>query len=366
MNSKERVMAAIAHQIPDRVPTIVNVAPPVAQRLNERLNNAYEKAPFPSLNTLIAGRASYNELMLALGSDCIGVAPSVLPGKTRTTEDGTYYDEWNIGYRTINGYQEVVYRPLAEAESEEDIDAYHIPDPREPQRWEEARRLVAKYGQEYAVMGCLGQTIFEMSWNLIGFEKFLMDFCMEEPYILRLFDRLTEYAIAYADRLLDLGCDIIFLGDDVGTQLGLLISDKSWRKHLKPRMERICRHIKSRSSAKIAYHSCGSIGPIIGDLIEIGIDVLNPIQPLAAGMDLADLKEKFGEKLCFYGAVDVQQCIPFGTVEEVEQQVQAVLKAGMAGGGFIIAPAHIVPSETSAENVLAYFRAVQKYGVYAE
>jgi len=213
-------------------------------------------------------------------------------------------------------------------------------------------------------MGCLGQTIFETCWNLIGFEKFLMDFCTEEPYLLRLFDRLEAYAIAYADALIQLDCDIIFLGDDVGMQNGMLISAESWREHLKPRMARICEHIRRHSDAKIAYHSCGSIAPIIPDLVEIGIDVLNPIQPLATGMKLADLKRAYGDRLCFYGGVDVQACIPMGTEAEVFEQVRETIADGQAGGGFIIAPAHIVPSETRPENVLAFFRAVREYGAY--
>lgn len=364
MNGRQRILAAIAHEKPDRVPTIVNLAPPVAARLNKMLGDAYETEPFSSLNTLIAGRASFNELLIALGNDCIGVAPAALAGRTRTTDDGIYFDEWQIGYCTVKGYLEAVHRPLEHVETEEEIDAFFIPDPAIPERWTQARKLIGRYGREYAVMGCLGQTLFEMSWNLVGFEKFLMDFCTEEPYVLRLFDRLTEYAVRYADCLMELGCDIIFLGDDVGTQLGMLISETSWRRHLKPRMQRICRHIKAWGGAKIAYHSCGSIVPIIPDLIEIGVDILNPVQPLAAGMDLAALKKAYGGRLCFYGAVDVQQCIPFGTTQQVREQVRQVIRTGGADGGFIAAPAHIVPFETSAENVLAYFEAVKQYGVY--
>lgn len=361
MNSKERVLAAAQHQVPDRVPTIVNLAPPVAEKLNAMLGNRFEKEPMATLNTLISGRASYNALLLELGNDCIGVAAASLPEHMRQVGD-VLFDEWGMGYRRIHGYLEVVSRPLENAACVADADAFAIPDPRLPGRWTEAKRLIAAYGDQYAVMGCMGQTLFETCWNLIGFEKFLMDFCTEEPYLLRMLDRLTQYALAYVDELMRLGCDIIFLGDDVGTQNHMLISAASWRGILKPRLAVICEHIRRNSRAQIAYHSCGSIVPIIDDLVELGVSILNPVQPLAAGMDLAALKRQYGDKLCFYGAIDVQQCIPSGTVEDVKAQVRDAIKAGAGGGGYIVAPAHIVPAETKPENVLAFFEAVRQYG----
>ena len=156
-----------------------------------------------------------------------------------------------------------------------------------------------------------------------------------------------EYSIQSAKKLAALGCDLIFIGDDVGTQQGMLISETLWRQVLKPRLRTICSEIKKEyPNVKIAYHSCGSIVPIIKDLIEIKIDVLNPIQPLAVGMGLEELKKEYGSSICFYGGIDVQNCIPLGTKRQIEDEVIKAIEIGGKDGGFIIAPAHIVPSET--------------------
>lgn len=363
---KRRLLAAMDHREGDRVPVIANLAVPAAARVASHLGLACGTEPFRALNTLISGRASFNALLAELGNDCVGVAAESLEANTVAGENGDYTDEWKLGFRRENGYLEVVSRPLRDAETVAEIRNFAIPDPSLPARWKAAEDLIATYGATHGVMGCMGQTMFETCWNLIGFEKFLMDFQSREGYLLELLDRLTEYSIAYSDRLSELRCDIIFIGDDVGMQDGMLISAPSWRELLKPRLDRLCRHIKSRKGApRIAYHSCGSITPIVPDLIELGVEILNPIQPLASGMELKALKAKYGDRLCLWGGIDVQQCIPFGTAQEIEAQVRQAMADAAAGGGFIIAPAHIIPSETSAENVIAFFDAVKKYGNYA-
>lgn len=364
--SRQRVLAALDHREGDRVPVIANLAAPVAAKVASRLGLACGTEPFRALNTLISGRASFNELLVALGNDCIGVAAESLQSNTETHGTGEYRDEWKLAYCKENGYLEVVSRPLSTVESVTEIRNFHIPDPSLPERWVTAKKLMDVYGESHGVIGCMGQTMFETCWNLIGFEKFLMDFLSGEEYLLLLLDRLTEYSIACSDELSGLGCDIIFIGDDVGMQDRMLISAASWRELLKPRLGRICQHIKARKNPpRIAYHSCGSIVPIIPDLMEIGVDILNPVQPMAYGMELKPLKAQFGDRLCFWGGIDVQRCIPFGTVQEIQAQVRQCIEDAASGGGFIIAPAHIIPSETSAENVIAFFDAVQQFGSYS-
>lgn len=362
MTEKERVLTAASLREPDRVPVIANLSAPVAAKLNARLGGGYETAPFRTLNTMISGRASYNELLVALGNSCIGVAAGLIVENAGTDENGNFVDEWGLGYCGANGYLEVVTRPLEHAKTPEDIAGYRLPDPQDPRRWDEAKRLIAKCGETHAVMGCMGQTMLETCWNLIGFEKFLLDLYTGEEYLLLLLEKLADYSIRYADELMALGCDIIFLGDDVGTQNGLLISEDLWRARLKPGLTRIFSHIHANSRCKAAYHSCGSIAAIIKDLIEIGVDILNPIQPLAAGMELESIKKKYGGCLCLYGGIDVQQCIPRGTLAEVREQVRLAIRTAASGGGYIIGPAHIVPSETEPENVLAFFDAVREFG----
>jgi uroporphyrinogen decarboxylase len=163
----------------------------------------------------------------------------------------------------------------------------------------------------------------------------------------------------------ELGVDMILTGDDFGTQRGMMVSPELWRKYFKPRMRSLFLELKRiRPELKIAYHSCGTILPIIPDLVEIGLDVLNPIQPAALGMDLGALKKEYGRELAFFGGVDEQQVLPFGTPAEVEEEVQLRIKQAGADGGFILAPSHNIQPDTPLANILAFFNAARKHGKY--
>jgi uroporphyrinogen decarboxylase len=164
--------------------------------------------------------------------------------------------------------------------------------------------------------------------------------------------------------MIDMGVDMIWAGDDVGTQQGMMISPDLWRDVLKPRLAKMFRTFKERNpEIKIAYHSCGSIVPIIPDLIEIGLDFLNPLQPKASGMDLADLYSKYSDKLGFFGGIDVQGVLPYGSKEDVENEVIRCIQATNGGHNYIIAPAHNMQPDTPLENVYTFFEAVKKHGV---
>jgi len=247
----------------------------------------------------------------------------------------------------------------------EEVDEFKMPDPLAPGRWDLAEKMIKRYKDNFAIVGDLETTIFELSWNLVGMEKFLMDLIMEKPYVFALMDKVMEYNLACGKKMVELGVDMIWTGDDFGTQKGMLLSPEIWRKVFKPRMQYIFKELrKVNPGIKIAYHSCGSIFPIIPDLIEIGLDVLNPIQPRAKDMDLAKLKQKFGDELVFFGGVDEQKVLPFGDVKQVEDEVKLRIAQAGQGGGFIIAPAHNIQPDTPLENIYAYFEAIKKYGTY--
>jgi len=162
-------------------------------------------------------------------------------------------------------------------------------------------------------------------------------------------------------RFIDEGVDLIWTGDDFGTQQGMVIPPAVWREFFKERYAKLFSEFKRRNPAiKIAYHSCGNILPIISDLIEIGLDILNPIQPRAINPE--ELKKKFGKRLCFWGGVDIQYALPFGTPKDVEEEVKLRLSQLDANGGLILSPAHNVQYDTSVENVLAFYEAAKRYG----
>ena len=159
------------------------------------------------------------------------------------------------------------------------------------------------------------------------------------------------------------GIDVLWLGDDFGTQHAMLLSPRTWREFIKERYARLIAAYKAQNpSLKIAYHCDGYIEPIIPDLIEIGLDILNPIQPLS--MDPAEIKRKYGQRLSFWGTVDVQNTFPFGTVQDVENEVRERIRSVAPGGGLILCSAHRVQPGTPLENILAYYRAARQYGKY--
>jgi uroporphyrinogen-III decarboxylase len=163
--------------------------------------------------------------------------------------------------------------------------------------------------------------------------------------------------------MIDMGVDMIWLGDDVGMQTGMMMSPYTWREYLKPRMKKLISTFKEyKPGIKVAYHSCGNILPIIPDLIEIGLDVLNPIQPMA--MDPAEIKREFGDKLCFWGSMCIQDTLPNGSSKDIRTEVKLRMETIGKGGGLILGPAHNVQADTSVENILAFYEAVKDLGKY--
>jgi uroporphyrinogen decarboxylase len=297
-----------------------------------------------------------------LGNDAVGVGPGRGKSKeTRLCEDGTLIDEFGFVCKGTEFYDEIIKRPLEEAETADDVLNYPLPEALDTWRWRKAEQMIAKYSSSYAIIGDLEATIFELSWNLVGMEKFLIDLVMKKEYVFTLLDRIQEdYAFPCGKKLVDMGVDVLWIGDDFGTQRGMLISPDFWRKHFKPRYASlISRWKKLNPELKIAYHSCGSIFPIIPDLVEVGVDILNPIQPKAFGMDLARIKRDWYGILCLFGGVDEQEILPFGTPQDVKQEVWKRFQQAGKGGGYIIAPSHNIQPDTPLENVLAYFDAVK-------
>jgi uroporphyrinogen-III decarboxylase len=199
---------------------------------------------------------------------------------------------------------------------------------------------------------------FEISWYLTGMEKLLTDLMLESEYVYRLWDSIIEYIISCGRKLIDMGVDIIWCGDDYGSQTGMIIDPDTWRREIKPRIKYMFSEFrKVKPDIKIAWHSCGSILPVIPDFIEVGLDILNPIQPLAHGMDPAWLKSTYGRDLVFFGGIDVQQLLPSGTPQMIMDEVRRRISILGKDGGYVIAPAHNIQPDTSTRNILAFFEA---------
>lgn len=359
MTRKERFIVAMKNGQPDRVPVFASLTPQIAEKLGKLFD-----LPFAPEDSFLSTRISHVEILNRLGNDAVGVGP-LREKPTITLDDGLVVDEFGIEYKTVGLYSEAVTRPLANASDMKDIENYSFPDPLAPQRYTLAVENIKKYGQQYAIIGDLEATVFELAWNLMGLEDFLCGLYMGETYIEALLDKCMYYNMSIAERLVEIGCDMIWLGDDVGTQNNMMVSPEIYREYFKPRLKRIIDAVKAKNSdVTVAYHSCGAITAIIPDLIDAGIDVLNPIQPLATGMDLGALKKEYGKDIAFFGGVDVQGVLPNGSVEDVKNEVKLRISQAAAGGGYILAPAHNIQPDTPVENVFAMYEAVVEYGTY--
>ncbi len=349
MKHRDRVMTALNHEEPDRCPMQVSFTPEFAARLRRELGRegAIRHNPHGGGNTYALERALDEDMLLT----SVGWANSYYQ------EGEEYTDEWGVGWRSVpyttrfgqGRYTEMFRHPLAEDAA---IETYRAPDSNRPQLYQEAARVLQAYQNEYWIVGVVVTTIFECAWALRGLEQLLMDLVLAPDLAEQILDLPFRYHLTVAKRLVAMGVDMIWTGDDVGTQQGMLISPGHWRRFLKPRMARFVAELKGiNPDLKVAYHSDGLILPIIPDLIEIGIDVLNPVQP--ACLDAARLKKEFGDRLCFWGTIDEQHTLPFGAPAEVEAEIRTRLQTVGRGGGLILGPTHHVQLDTPMENFWA-------------
>jgi uroporphyrinogen decarboxylase len=361
MRHRERVLLALNHEQPDRCPMQVSFTPEFASRLRHELGlrDADVHNPHGGGNTYALERALDEDMLLT----SVGWANSYYATETYSQDGETYTDEWgitwkNMPYETKFGtghYTEMVGHPLAD---ERVIDSYRAPDPQRPELYTEAERAIREFKDEYWIVGVTVTTIFETAWALRGYEQTLMDFALNPDFVEKLLDIPFTYHLSAARRLVEMGADMIWTGDDVGAQNKMLISPATWRRFFKPRMAKFISTLKDiNPDLKVAYHSDGFILPIIPDLIEIGLDVLNPLQPRS--MDPQRLKNEFGDRLCFWGSIDEQHTLPFGTPADVQREVLGRLKGLGQNGGLIIGPTHHVQLDTPMENFWAMVRTIQ-------
>ncbi len=349
MTPRERVAAALAHVQPDRCPFQATFTPEFAARLRSDLRLADGRLHNPH------GGGNTYELELAIGEDLL--LTSVGWANSYYQEGDTYVDEWGVGWRAVRyrtpygsgHYTEPCVHPLADRAA---LAAYHAPDPARPELYVDAASAIRDFGEQYWIVGVTVTTIFEAAWALRGLERLLMDF-IEDP---DLADEILEipyrYHLAAAERLVRMGVDTIWLGDDIGQQSGMLMSPRHWRRFLKPRMAEMIATLKAiNPRLTIAYHTDGRVYAIIPELIEIGIDILNPVQP--AAMDPAMLKREYGRELSFWGSIDEQHTLPFGSPDDVRAEVRERIATLGAGGGLILGPTHHLQLDTPLPNFWA-------------
>ncbi len=354
MKHRDRVLTALDHEAPDRCPMQISFTPEFAVRLRADMKLTDQKGhnPHGGGNTYDLERALDEDLLLT----SVGWANCYYQSQE------PYTDEWGVGWRPTQyatpfgkgAYTEITGHPLADADA---ISTYRPPDPNRPELYEDAAHLIRNYGQEYFIVGVTVTTIFETAWALRGLETLLMDLVTAPDLAQAILDIPYRYHLTAAQKLAEMGVDAIWVGDDVGAQKGMAISPALWRKVFKPMWAEYFSELKRLNPrVKIMYHSDGAIEPIIPDMIEVGLDVLNPIQP--ASMDPAALKKRYGDRLCFWGSIDEQHTLPFGTPDDVRREVLARLDTIGKGGGLIIGPTHHVQLDTPLDNFWAMHQTI--------
>ena len=385
MNSRERVLLALNHSEQDRVPfdmggSVVTGISAVAYGKLRKFLGLPEIEPVV-IDILQQIARVDDDVMAKLGVDVKNISPRSSASFRIDIKDGGdytfFHDEFKIGWRMPKDgglYYDMFEHPLAgDHITPEDVDRFPWPDPLDPARFvglREAARKVMNEEKRAVVVGSMSAGIMEIYAWIRGFKDYYTDFAGNEKLAAKIMDRVLEMHIAYWDRTIDTigdAIDVAGTADDFAGQYGLLISPRAYRRLCKPRHKELFDFIHRRSKAKIFFHSCGSIRAVIPDLIEIGCDILNPVQVSAEGMDSAELKREFGKDLVFWGGgVDTQRVLGTGTPQQVREDTKRRVEDFMPGGGFVFNTVHNIQANVPPENIVAMWETLQEYGVYSK
>lgn len=375
MTSRERVRTTFNHQEPDRVPI------DFGQDFHNGINEVGYKRLLEHLGIHDHGPVEVYDLMQRLAI----VDPRVLERfhvdtrylftngvegfDPRIEEDGSFWDEWGI-YRKRCGYYCDNVRPPLRGQDLEGIKGYAFPDPTDPSRFRGLRENAKDLydNTDYALMAGQAASLFYLTTELVGFEQFMMDLAVDVPKLEWLLDRMVEWWIEFQGRYLDEVGDYVegwWMGDDWGMQTGPIMDPELFRKLFKPRYRPILDLVRSKTDAKIILHTCGATYWVMADLVDLGIDVVHPVQARAAGNDdPIRIKKDFGRDLVFYSNIDNQTILPRGTPQEVAEEAAKKIRALAPGGGYIFSAGHDIQADVPPENVVALFDTAYEVGHY--
>lgn len=384
MTSLERVQLTLQHKEPDRVPfdlgstVLTGIHKKAYVRLREFLGLTPAEVQIEDICQQLALVEEKVKQMLQV--DVRSVNPKAPTAAIKGPwEEGVYWklvDEWGIEWwmpRDGGLYFDMRRHPLAYASSVREIEQYPWPDPTSGERFEQMGEQ-ARYWMEDQrfgyVLGRHAAGIFETASWMRGIPTFLCDLIRRPALAQALLEKVTQLKMQYWEKALEtVGKHVMIVSeaDDLATQDRLMISPEQYRKWLKPYHRRLFEHIKKKaqSPVKIFYHCCGAIKPLLPDLIEAGIDILNPVQVSAKGMDTKQLKRQFGKDLVFWGGgIDTQHVLPHGSKRQIFDEVRRRIEDLAPGGGFVFATVHNIQADVPPENIVAMWEALQRYGSY--
>jgi uroporphyrinogen decarboxylase len=366
---RERVLSSLSHREPDKVPLdfggTIDTSVTVAGY--ERLKALFHLEAENRISSMMMQVVDIDEPILE-GLDID--TRSVLPGAPAVTfvDKNRFVDEWGRELVKLPGtawYDQLRF-PLQGDITPSDVKAYRWPDPRDPVRTAGLKERVRKLRGETDCASILyvPAPVIHPSQYLRGYEDWYVD-CVSNTKLLRsLFDAVFEVTSGICTRILEEAgreVDVVFTADDLGAQNGLLIPRELYRKLIKPYHQRYFRLIHDLSPAKLLFHSCGSVVDVLGDLVDMGVDAITPVQVSARGMDTGRLKREWGRELTFWGGIDTQQVLPRGSVDEVKAEVERRIEDLGPGGGYVLCAVHNVQPEVPTENLVAMYRHAREY-----
>ena len=358
MNSKERVNLALRRETPDRVPFDLCYGF-VGAAWDNFVKHSGSDNHFEYFDTDV----EYIEVLEPRAD--FDFAGTFYQG--RIPQDRGYeFDRYGVMHEKTEGLHFTKMIPPLTEHSLEAVKSFPLPDYKDEDLYRRtAAQMSAIDSRGRASALAMGaETLFEVSWPWVGIEEFLVMMLTEPEVCEVILDRFTEMRLWQLETYAKYGrYDILWLGDDISNQHGMMIPPDLWRALLKPRLKAVIDCAKHyQPDGLVFYHTCGNPTEVVDDLIEAGVDILNPVQPEAC--DPAEFKQKWGHRLSFWGTVGVQSTLPFGTVEDVRAEVKERIETVGRGGGFLIGPAHVIEPEVPWENILAFVQAVREFGEY--
>ncbi|MDY0220316.1 MAG: uroporphyrinogen decarboxylase family protein [Desulfobacterium sp.] len=373
MNSRERVLMALNHEQPDRVPMDLGgrqttLMIPAYERLKEYLG--FSDIPTKIMSHIWQTAYIDEAILKHFSIDCRHIRPknkAFAPERPFEPEE-IFTDPWGVKRRISGGYANQCGHPLQKATTIEEIENYPWPDPEEEFDYTGLREHAQKlYNEgEYALVGCIGSpcSTYEQAYYMRGLSELLMDLVMHKDMA----HAIMKKVLAHRKRSVELYLnevgefiDVIQLADDLGTQTNSIMSPATYREMVKPYQAELISHIKTMTKARIYHHSCGSVVKLLDDMIDIGIEILNPVQATAVGMETDQLKKRFGKKLTFWGAIDTFQVLPNGSVSDVKKEVEKRITDLGPGGGYVLGSVHNMQFDVPPENVEAMFKTALEF-----
>jgi uroporphyrinogen decarboxylase len=382
MNSRERLLTTLSHKEPDRVP--LDLASTQVTGISLIAYKNFRKyLGLPETSPVIPDKIQRiclpdDDVMEKFGVDLRGLWPLMNSNDFTDDDDGDYLshiDEWGLGYRLNKNeglWYDLFLNPMQNENLSKDLLLnYPWPHGGGKRRIAGLRERAIAYRQAgYPVFlksVCAG--LLEMAIRMRGMENCLVDLMLDKENAGLLFDKILKVKLEYWDMALDELADVVDVvaeADDFGTQTSQLISHNTFREIIKPRQNELISLLKKKApNAKVFFHSCGNIRPILPDFIEMGIDIINPVHIGAEGMEPGQLKKDFGSELTFWGGgVDTQNTLPHGTPQQVRDEVKRNIELLAPGGGFVFNTIHNIQADVPPENIVAMYETVQEFGIY--